>query len=337
MHMRSSGPFFPKIFMILLSSCFLIQCQTSKVNQDLIDGNQYAKDGLWREAIESYRRAVTANPENMTASRNLGMVLVRVGQYKHAVYYLEKAVAFFRDDFDVNYYLAEAFRGSDAFADAIFYYQKAHRLKPDSRKALRALAWSYFRVRYYSEALSTSKKLYQLAPRDSQTSVIMARTFLKLRRFKSALHTIRAGKGEASAHDLPYLESVEGDILSELKQYTKAAKLYRHALRKQPLLASALMGLGRYYLRQKKNRKAIAYLEKAAHIKPGLTEAQFLLGQAWEPLDSQMAIRCYQNFRRQAATDPEYLGMLSNVKKRIATIRKSGSERNVREGESGTL
>lgn len=308
--------------LVVCSGLIQIQCQTSQKNNYLMTGNQYAKDGLWREAVESYRRGIAKEPQNLTAHRNLGMVLVKVGNYKDAIRYLEKSLALFRDNFDANYYLAEAFRASEKFADAIFYYQKALKIKSHDTRTLKALAWSYFRIRYYSEALTTAGKLYKIAPRDSQSAIITARTLIKLKRFRDALNAIRNVKEEASKHDLPYLESVEGDVFFELNQIAKAGKLYKNAIKKQPLLAGALLGLGKCYLRQKKLKKAITYIERASRIRPFLTEAHLLLGKAWEPLNWQKAIKHYQNFKKQASTDPEYLGMLADVKKRIATLKK---------------
>jgi len=309
--------------MALLFFCFFsIQCKTPTRQNYVKTGNQYAKDGLWREAVESYRRAIAVSPKNITAYRNLGMVLVKVGNYKDAIRYLEKSLVSFQDNFDANYYLAEAFRASEKFADAIYYYQKALKIRSHDSKTLKALAWSYFRIRYYSEALSTAGKLFKIAPRDSQTAIITARTLIKLKRFRDALNAIRNVKEEAKNHDLPYLESVEGDVFFELNQISRATRLYKRAIKKQPLLAGALLGLGKCYLRQKKLKKAIVYMERASRIRPLLTEAHLLLRKAYEKLNWQKAVKHYQDFRRQASTDPEYLGILSEVKKRIATLKK---------------
>src|SRR4051812_20895010 len=82
-------------------------CVTTEKKNYVATGNQYAKDGLLREASESYKKALAQKSNNQTAHRNLGMVLVKMGDYKGASKHLEKAMGRYEKDFDANYYLGE--------------------------------------------------------------------------------------------------------------------------------------------------------------------------------------------------------------------------------------
>lgn len=320
---------FRKIFLLIYVLTSLASCQSTKtvvrqtpVTKNHVNlANQYARDGLLREAISSYKVAIRKNPKDLVARRNIGLVLVKIGDYKHAVTHLELAVKKFDRDFDTNFYLGEAYRGRENYAEAIFWYQKAVKIRPSHAKTLKSLAWSFFNIRFYSESLKTARKLYRVSPKDPQAAIIIVRTFLKLKRPSDAYRILKIAKQKAPKSSMPYLSSVEGDIFLDLNQPQKAARAYRSALKDQPLLAGALMGLGRCHLDDGDNKKAITLMERAARIRPKMTEVYYYLGQAYESVNTKKSIRYYQAFHKMGSTDPEFLGLLKKVKKRTVMLR----------------
>lgn len=317
--------FFTYIHLVLFTFlCFLSACKTNQKSSSYISlGNEYARDGLLREAVESYKKSIARHPKNLTAFRNLGMVLVKLGNYKDATRYLGKALERYNKNFSTNFYLGEAYRALENYADAIYYYQNSLKIRRNDSHTLKALSWSYFKIRYYSEALTTARKLYKIEPKDSQAAIIIARTLLKLKRYTEALKIVRRAKDDSEKHELPYLHSVEGDITFETGDIQRAKKLYKLAIKGQPLLAGALLGLGKCLYEQKRTKLAITYMERALRIRPLLTETHLLLGKAYEKINLRKSISHYQNFRKKASTDPEYLSLLSDIKKRISLLRRS--------------
>jgi tetratricopeptide (TPR) repeat protein len=311
------------LFLVSLCASLFVGCTTTSRKNYVAIGNQYAKDGLLREAAESYKKALAKRQKNSTANRNLGMVLVKMGEYKAATRHLEKAMRKYEKDFDANFYLGEAYRAQDKYSEAIFRYKRALKLRDDSAKAMKPLAWSYFKIRYYSEALITARQLMKIAPDDDQTGIILARTLLKLRRPREAQSILKKAKRNIDKPSRPYYNSVEGDILYELGKISDATKSYKAALKDQPLLAGALLGLGRCMLDSKKTSKAITYMERAVRIRPRLTEAHYLLGKAYEKTDRQKSLRYYHFFAKQASADPEFLALLKDVKSRIGMLQKT--------------
>jgi tetratricopeptide (TPR) repeat protein len=311
----------------LLAATVLVSsgCTSTPKRNHIAVGNQYAKDGLLREASDAYKKALAQTPNNATAHRNLGMVLVKIGDYKGAARHLEKAMRRYEKDFDANFYLGEAYRAQDKYAEAIFRYKKALKLKEGDPRAMKPLAWSYFKIRYYSEALLIARQLQKVAADDDQTGIILSRTLLKLKRTKEALATLRVAKKSIERSSRPFYNSVEGDILYEQGDTAAADTAYREALKDQPLLAGALLGLGRCMLDEGKVKSAITYMERAVRIRPRLTEAHYLLGKAYEKTDKDKALRYYQYFRKQASADPEFIGYLNDVKQRIGTLQQGGS------------
>ena len=312
----------------LLSALLLVSaCATAAKPNPVQTGNQYAKDGLLREAVESYKKALSEQPANPVAHRNLGMVLVKTGDYKAAVKHLEKAMGHYESDFDANYYLGEAYRGLDKYSEAIFRYQRALKINESDPRALKPLAWSYYKIRYYSEALTTARELQKVAANDDQTAIIVARTLLKLKRSREALATIRSARKTIAKESRPFYASVEGDILLELGDVSGAETAYRDALKEQPLLAGALLGLGRISLNAGRSKQAITYMERAVRIRPKLTEAHYYLGKAFEGIDRNKSLKYYQYFRRQAVADPEFIARISEVKKRVAALQRDESNK----------
>jgi tetratricopeptide (TPR) repeat protein len=289
-------------------------------------GNQFARDGLLRESVSSYKQALAAEPANMTAQRNLGIVLVKAGDYTSAVSYLEKSMSVYNDNFDANYYLAEAYRALDNYGEAIFRYKSALKIQKDDPKALKSLAWCYYKTRYFTEALNISQKLLVSNPRDDQVPIIVARVYLRLKRSGEALALVRKYGARVSGSSQPYYWSVEGDILNERGETAEASQVYQRALKSQPMLAGALLGMAKIHLAQGKTNLAVDHLERAVRIKPRMFEAHYYLGCALESTDPKRALRYFAFFRKNSASDPEHLDLIQDAKKRIVQLTSGGSK-----------
>lgn len=289
----------------------------------LSSGNQFARDGLLREAMESYRKALAIDSSHSVALRNLGIVYVKAGDFGAAIINLEKCIASFDRNFDANYYLAEAYRATDKYADAIFRYKMALTIQKDDLRALKSLAWSYHKTRFYSEALSVAQKALTISPNDDQIPIIVARVLMKLKRENDALNILRKYSVKAPSSSAPYFQSVEAEILYSKGDSVGAQTVFRAALKSQPMLAGALFGLGKISLEQGKTQEAIDYMERAVRIKPKMFEGHYFLGKALEKTNPQKALRHLNYFRKNSATDPELIDMVSDAKDRILSLAKT--------------
>lgn len=283
-------------------------------------GNQYARDGLLREAVEAYKRALQKEPENMIAHRNLGIVLVKAGDFANAITHLEKSMSSFDDNFDANFYLGEAYRATDKYGEAIYRYKNALKIQKDEPRASKSLAWSYYKIRYYSEALTLAQRLSTIAPNDDQAPIILARINLKLKRESEALAILRKAIEKAPAASIPYYQSVEAEVLHRQGATLDALNTYKKALKSQPMLAGALLGVGRILLEEGKAKEAEDYLERAVRIKPKLYECHYYLGVALEASNPKRALRYFSHFRKNANTDPELLDLVQDAKKKMTAL-----------------
>ena len=254
----------------------LFSCKTRKSYKDLHQANQFARDGLYREAIDKYKKSLRYKNKQHVVNRNLGMVYVKTGDYKNAELHLKKSQAKYPDNFESNFYLGEAQRAQNKYADAIFHYKKALAVQPNDYKTMKSLSWSFYKIRYYSEAIKTAKALLKSHPQDPQATIIMARTLIKVKKPTSAYKILRRIEKTASPSTMPYIASVKGDALLSLGHTKKAKKSYRYALKNQPLLAGALLGFGRCLLKEKNLKGSVSYLERAVRSKPNLIEGRYL-------------------------------------------------------------
>ncbi len=315
------GRLFRYIVLAILCSGFLGACKQRRSYADLNKANQFARDGLYREAIDNYKKAMRYKAKRHVVNRNLGMVYVKTGNYKKAETHLRKSKDKYINNFENNFYLGEALRAQNKFADAIFHYQKALSVKPQDYKAMKSLSWSFFKIRYYSEALKTAKQLIKKSPQDPQANIILARTLIKLKRSNLAYKSLRRIEKSTSPKSRPYIASVMGDALYEMKNTSKAMKAYKFALKGQPLLAGALLGFGRCLLKANKVKDAVTYLERAVRSKPNLIEGHYLLGRVYEKVNSRKSIKYYNRFRKLAVSDPEYIAKSQIVKSRVVALR----------------
>jgi tetratricopeptide (TPR) repeat protein len=288
-------------------------------------GNQLARDGLLRDAIDSYKEALKKEPDNILAHRNLGIVLVKAGDFVNASLHLEKSISSFQDDFDTNFYLAEAYRAVDKYAEAIFRYKFALNQKKDEVRALKSLAWSYYKTRFYSESLAISQRLLKLAASDEQVPVIVARVLLKLRREDEALRIIRKASAKASKSAQVIYLTVEAEALHSKGRLSDSLIMYKKALKEQPLLAGALIGAGKVLFEQSKPAEASEFLERAVRVKPKILETYYYLGKSLEKSNPQKALKYLAHFKKNGSTDPEFVDLIIDTKKRIASLQSMTS------------
>lgn len=285
--------------------------------------NQYAKDGLWREARSGYLRVLKTGQRPPGIFLQLGLVALKLGEYQRAEGYLRRSERRDAGQFLTQFYLAEAYRGQSRFADAIFHYKTALEKRPKDQEVLKALAWSYFRIHYYTEALQVARRLRKYHPAEGQGVIIEARTLLKMKRLPEAFKLVSQQLNRASDHLKPYYQSVAGDITYSMGKLHRAYNFYKKAIRREPLLAGALLGVGRCLAAKGKFKRAVVYMERAVRARPALTEGYLALAKIYEKLHSRKALRYYRKFRKSVDKNPEYLSMVPQLDDKIRHLSQA--------------
>jgi tetratricopeptide (TPR) repeat protein len=312
----------------LVFALFLVHCQSTskpssstaeKIQNPIDHPNQLAKDGLLREAIEGYQSILKKEPNNLAARRNMGMVYVKLKDYKHAIRHLQPSVG--KKDEDGLFALGEAHRAEEQYNEAVYYLKAAFDLNTENLKTMKSLTWAYFRNKNYAQANSLAKRMHKMAADDGQVAIIYARILLKLKQNNLALQVITRAKNKSTDPlSKPFFLSVEGDVYLALNRCSKAIPIYLEALKDQPLLAGSLLGLGRCQLEVGQAEKAIDYMERATRIQPKIAEGYLYLAKAYENKSKAKALHNYRIFQKLAGDDPEYLSMIQEIRLRISSL-----------------
>ncbi|MEI8027262.1 MAG: tetratricopeptide repeat protein [Pseudomonadota bacterium] len=251
--------------------CFVmflsVACTTTqKGNPSFKLGNEYARDGLYREALSSYRTAQKQEPDNPAIVRNIGIVELKLGLYEKAVISLTKSLSYFTNNFETNYYLAEALRGKNDLDNAIFRYQRALEINPKDLQAKKGLAWCLMTI----DRLDLAKSLLagKGLEKDPQAIILSARILVKQGRAVDALSLLQSIEGKTSAFVAPYLASAIGDVQLALKNPKESLKQHLLALKTVPLMFSALLGAANAHLELKQIDRSKILAEQASRVQP---------------------------------------------------------------------
>jgi tetratricopeptide (TPR) repeat protein len=105
--------------------------------------------------------------------------------------------------------------------------------------------------------------------------------------------------------------------------------MWQQALKTQPLMAGALMGVGRALLESGRDKEAIEYLERAVRLKPKMNEGHYWLARGLQNSNPERALRYYNAFKKNSANDPEFVELVQDAKKRAASLQnRARSETN---------
>lgn len=313
---RVFGIFFTFVFLVFSQGCV-----TADKTDYFSAGNEFAKDGLYNEAIFNYQKVLSADPTNVHAMRNLGVIYVKIGLYKKASAILEKSIEKLSANYQANYYLAEAYRAQGRYDKAIYHYKNSIKIRPQDFASIKALAWSYYKIKYYPAAYSTIKSVASKDRSDPQAIIIRARILMKQNKIGPAKKLIRSLLSNSQPAYKPYARSILGDIFYEEGKKKTALKVYRDALKEKPYLAGALLGVGKIYNSFNQKDMAQKFLQRAINVRPSLTEAYLELAKALETTDPKKSLANYNRFIQNARNDPEFSSNVSFADRRIRILR----------------
>lgn len=317
----------------------LFGCATRahEMTRHIVEGNDAALRGDFGTSINRYEDALKAVPDSAPARRNLGLVLVKVGNYKRARDVLTDVAKSYPTDIEVLYFLGEANRGLQNYTAAASAYQRALRIDGNDIRAQKALAWTWHKTGQHDRALMLMQPLLKSSPHDLQVRLIVAAAFNKKKRYKDALATLEIV--EKAGFRIQSKDKISGDserallmtALADshygLENYNKASLLYNEVLKTRPFLAAALVGSAKCDIRASQNQRAIAKLERAVRADPNAPDAHYLIARLYERFDNTKALFYHKRFVLLAKKQPEFAEALSVSQRMIGTLEKKTAER----------
>lgn len=330
-----------RIKSVVLSAIFmgLAGCATTNPQQEttrfVIDGNAAALRGDYSAAANLYESALRVAPSNSSAKRNLGIVLVKMGDYKRAIKTLTAVQNDYKDDVEVFYFMGEAARGSNDFKGALSHYSKAAKINPQDLRVQKAISWCFFRTGTLDKALNLVQRLQRSNPDDLQIKLIFASVLNKQKKYEEVqalLSNVERANFNVQSKDKVSADTERTLLMNALAESyvgsdncVKADALYGEILKSRPFLSAALIGAAKCDLKAKQKPRATARLERAIKADPDAEEAYFLLGQLFETSDKSKATYFYRRFLLLAKDNPQFISESRITRSNLVNLEKFSS------------
>jgi Flp pilus assembly protein TadD len=202
--------------------------------------------GYWQDSETLFRHALAVTENNYVAHDNLGVALVRKGQFDEAIGQYQEALRLSPDWADAHYDLGIAFYNKGQVDEAIHQYQEALRLKPDYALAHNNLGNALDDKGQVDSAIGQYQEVIHLKP-----DYALARFNL-------------------------------GSAFYSKGRVDEAIRQFQEALRLKPDYAEACDNLSVAFARKGQIDEAISQFQEAIHLNPNDVEARDNLAFALE-------------------------------------------------------
>jgi tetratricopeptide (TPR) repeat protein len=220
----------------------------------LIRGRSALEARRYSEAVDQFRKAIAAQPDNLGAHVNLGAALSQTGDLAGALEQFEETLRLDPNHPNVHYNLGLLLSQSDHHEDAIKHLRAGVSSEPTDANARFLLGQELLKVRRLAEAEKEFSSLVQSQPDNEDALLLWVTTLLNMKQYGQALEALEKGhqqfprKGRTSvalAYLLaasPQFEKRDGKRALQLAQAVyEATGSINHGV----LVAMALAELGR--------------------------------------------------------------------------------------------
>ena len=306
-------------------------------------GNEFLNQGDLRNAIESYEKAVVADPNSVDALTSLGYALKETGNLEAAHSAFQNALQLQPNGFDPAYLLGQTCNELRQYEKAVAHFEKALALQPTFEPLYGELCHALFQIKALDKAhdLITSGiqrypenasfhfflgNLYSVAE-DWQAASASYATAMKLNPNLVQAHTNLAsvfrsqGDLDAATHQVEYalrIAPASPDVLACIAANQDAAgKLeealasYEKALEGDPAHPGACRGKGNVLLKLGKPDAAIASFNMALTIEPDSAETYRDLGLVFIELGKYLEAE--KSGRKALTLRPRYASAQGNL------------------------
>jgi tetratricopeptide (TPR) repeat protein len=314
----------------------------SNQTQALAQAYELDRQGRLAEAIERYRRILTAEPNNSDALHLMGIALARLGRPREAVEAMASAARLQPSNPTIQANLGNALTEIGRPDEAVACFERALALKPDFLAALHGRAMAQLRMGRIEAAVQTLEEAVRRAPNQPRLHVDLGVALERLGRKEEALrHFERAttldpnspqghyNRGLLEAllgrlpqalasldrvlalqPSLPAIHANRGNVLTDLGRTAEALVSYDKALALQPRDPVTLRNRGRLLMRLERYTEAMASFDAAVALAPEDFAAHFHRGVALAVLERHT--EALQSFDRALALNPGSAEILNN-------------------------
>jgi tetratricopeptide (TPR) repeat protein len=179
----------------------------------MVLGEAFLGVKAWRQALESFQKAVSLDPNMPGIYADLGTAYEGVGQPDKAMVALKKELARDPNDFEANYLLGRTDRINGDDADALKYLGRAEKLHPGDASVAYEYAVLAMQHQDYAKAESILRGILQKLPGYTDAHVLLAEVYFRMHKNQEGM---REKAIVAALKDAQHARTVaEGQALSQ--------------------------------------------------------------------------------------------------------------------------
>lgn len=259
--------------------------EQAKINQ----ANEYFQKGLecyykndYKQAVEEYTRAITANPDLANAYFNRALSYHAEKKYTEAMADYNLVIEKEPNAADAYHSIGTLKNEMGLHAEAIVEFDKAIAIKPDYASSYNNRAISKEYLNNYDEALKDYNRAIELNPEYPSAYNNRGVVKEKLNLFEEALEDFNKAIAQQPGYAKAYFNS--GHTKEKMKRYADAIMDYDKAIEFKPDDAGAYnnRGVNKYFL--KRYEESLQDYSKAIELKPDYELAYNNSGLAKESL-----------------------------------------------------
>ena len=301
-------------------------------------GNYYGSKGQNNLALNAYKRAIEASPENPWNFLSIGKVYRSLGQEQPAIDQIKKALEIRPDLPDAHSTLGTTYLSAGRDSLAISHFRKAVELQPDVAasylnlgtgysiigqfdKAIehlrtavafqpelatahRNLGAIYRKMGRLSEAIEALEKAVALGPQHAPSRAHLGAAYRDAGQIDKAIQHLAKAIALQPDHLVAYVDL--GFIYKGQGKYSTAVEHFEKALELQGGRANAMayLNIGDTYRKMGEHGKAIPYFQKAVQLDPNNANAHLLLGLSYRALKRSDQARVH--FEKTLELEPNH-------------------------------
>jgi tetratricopeptide (TPR) repeat protein len=218
-------------------------------------GARLSIKGEYKAALDYFRQATVANPENPHAWNGLGSCYIGLNQPDHAIEAFNRSIAAAPEDAGGYFMLAMFYKELGQSGRQIESLARVIRIDPENLNARMEMADAYGRMGQTKTQIETYRQILKLNPDHMPTLRRIGRVLGRVGRYNEALETLRRAGTLAPDNAGIYFDM--GVIYHARKLPKEELQAYIRAIRADPQMVPAHFGIARLFLRQGDLKRAL--------------------------------------------------------------------------------
>ncbi|MEM9272845.1 MAG: tetratricopeptide repeat protein [Cyanobacteria bacterium P01_F01_bin.143] len=229
---------------------------TNTAEEQVTQGDVFAKKQQWQEAILHYQKAVLLDPKSEAVYLKLGKVFKNAGEQQQALLCYQEGIQHNPRSYELYFNLGISFTQQSNWQQATDCYRQALQLNPGYWEALHNLGSVLGYQELWSEAITVYRQAIRLKPDYSLSYNDLGLMLLRNKNPEEAISVIR--KALSLKDDFPEAYCNFGDAFVQIGQWRKAITAYQSVAKIKPNFPGLSQKIAHALFRQSEEYKQTA-------------------------------------------------------------------------------